>query len=72
MKMKAKVSAQAFCPKTGTPIADQRDEIVDLEKNPLFRECASLLDVKKAYESFWNDLPANPREMVIVHQVTWA
>jgi hypothetical protein len=71
MKNKVKVYAQAFDPETGLAIADQRSEIVDLETNPFFKGLASLRDVQNVYESFWNDMPTNLKELILVQKLEW-
>ena len=73
MKIKNSViiTAQAFNPKTGAELAPARDEVID-EGNALFKGCKSLYDYKKVYEKFWNELPANPHELVFVQSIKWA
>lgn len=66
---KAIVTAQAFNRATGEPNGVARDEEVDLDSNQLFKHCKSWLDVKKAYESFWNDLNPDSEDVVMVSNV---
>jgi hypothetical protein len=61
---KAVVTANAFNRETGEEVSNPRRETIDLEKNELFQNCETILDIKKAYESFWNEL--NPRSLEIV------
>lgn len=65
------ITAQAFDPKSGEPLGIARDEAID-EGNALFKDCKELLDYKKTYEKFWNELPVNPREVVFVQSIKWA
>jgi len=67
--MKFKVTAQSFDPATGLPKAAARDEIIDTVANILFSKCNSLLDVKQAYENFWNGMSDTPSELVFVQSV---
>ena len=69
MKLKFwEVRAQAFHPVSGNALEAPRDEVVG-QDNPLFRECNTILDVKKAYESFWNELGSG-NELVFVQRIT--
>lgn len=65
----AVVTAQAFDRKTGRPVGAARDEVINLATNRLFKGCETWVDVKKAYEAFWNDLNPLSEEMVIVSAV---
>ena len=65
------ITAQAFNPKTGAELGPSRDEAID-EGNALFKGCKTLLDYKNTYEKFWNELRANPRELVFVQSIKWA
>lgn len=69
---KALVTAQAFDPKNGQPIAGSRDELIDLKDNVLFRECKTLTDISEVYQQFWNRFPTKQTEMVLVQKVVWA
>jgi len=64
MKEKYFVIAQSFSRKTGKAVGNTREELVDLKTNELFDGVKSILDIKKIYESFWNEL--NPRSSSIV------
>lgn len=66
---KAIVTAQAFNRATGEPNGVARDETIDLDTNQLFKHCKTWLDVKKAYESFWNDLNPDSEDVVMVSNV---
>jgi hypothetical protein len=66
---KAIVTAAAVNRSTGEQIAKPRDEEIDLITNQIFKGCKTWMDVKEAYESFWNDLNPNSNEMVLVHGV---
>lgn len=68
--MKYVVTAQAFSRDSGAPASPApRDETVDTETNELFRGCRSIMDVKAAYERFWNGLNPRSREVVFVQSV---
>lgn len=66
---KAVVTAQSFNRETSEPNGVARDEAVDLDNNRLFKDCKTWLDVKRAYEAFWNDLNPNSEDVVFVSQV---
>jgi hypothetical protein len=57
-----KVYALSFDRKTGEQIRHSETgyepsmEVIDTEKNEMFGNCKNILEVKKVYESFWNDL----------------
>lgn len=68
--MKYDVVCRAFHPVTGDPLMKgSRTERVDTATNPIFKDCKSILQVKDAYESFWNHLTSYPREIVMVCRV---
>jgi hypothetical protein len=72
MKTIVNVTAQAFDAKTGKAIAQPRTEEINLLTNSLFNTCNSLLDVKEAYENFWNRLsPNQTKEIIFVQQLVW-
>lgn len=71
MKNKVKVTAQAFDPNSGEPLAVARDEVIDLTTNELFSNCFTLTDVSERYQVFWNRLPSTQREMVLVQAISW-
>ena len=63
------VLAQAFNRKTGMTIQNSGVEEVSTE-NTIFTNCVSIMDVKKKYESFWNDLNPESEHVVFVQQIT--
>jgi hypothetical protein len=64
------VTAQAFNRESGTPASPApRDEVIDTDDNSLFESCNTIMDVKQAYERFWNDLNPRSREVVFVQSV---
>jgi hypothetical protein len=66
---KAVVTARAANRETGEPVSEPRDEEIDLDHNQLFKHCKTWMDVKKAYEAFWNDLNPRSKEVVLVSSV---
>jgi hypothetical protein len=66
-----KVTAQAFDRETGEPVSKKRDEVIDTEKNELFKNTQTAFGIKKGYESFWNELnaPHYPNQVVFVQKV---
>lgn len=69
MKKKAIVTARSFERETGFPSGPKRKEVIDLENNILFRHCKTILEIKSAYESFWNNLNPKSKEVVFVSKV---
>jgi hypothetical protein len=69
--MKAIVKASSFYRVSGNPVGDgiTRDELIDTETNVLFKMCRTVLDIKNAYESFWNELNPHSEHLVFVHQI---
>lgn len=69
-KTKWEVTARAFDRWSGIPVGggEERKEVVDTS-NLLFKDCGFPLDVKTAYESFWNDLNPHSEQVVFVSQV---
>lgn len=63
------VTAQAFDRGTGEPKGDSRDEVINIKTNKIFADAKTILDIKKAYEAFWNDLNPSSREVVFVSSV---
>ena len=63
------VKANAFNRETGSPVGQERWEGIDTKSNPLFKNCKTILDIKNAYESFWNDLNSKSEEIVFVLEV---
>lgn len=64
------VRARSFDRQTGKPKAKPRNEKISLKKNELFQGCNTVLDIKTAYETFWNELNAHSSEIVFVHKIT--
>lgn len=64
------VIAKAFDRHTGYPVGNARKEIIDTKENALFTGCKTILDVKYAYEAFWNELAKDSTEIVFVLRVT--
>lgn len=67
--MTHQVLAQAFNRKNGLPVGQSRWEEVSIKENPLFKNCKTILDLKNAYESFWNTLNPKSKEIVFVQQI---
>ena len=70
--MKYIITSCAFDSKTGEKItcgdSYERNEEIDSAENKVFDNTNedSLLDIKKTYESFWNDLIVSPEMIVSV------
>ena len=64
------VRASSFNRMTGERTGAARDEELNLKENKLFIGLSSVLDIKRAYESFWNDLNSNSTDVVFVESVT--
>ena len=62
------VTAAAFNRLTGIPVGEARTEVVDSD-NVLFSRCELPMDVKNAYESFWNNLNEASEHVVFVSMV---
>jgi hypothetical protein len=62
------VTAQAFNRKTMESIGSERTERIT-SSNKIFRSCKTFLDVRRNYESFWNDLEPTSLEVVYVRKV---
>ena len=67
-KVLAVVTARAFNRKTGEAVSESRDETIYTD-NGLFSNCVTPIDLKKAYEAFWNDLNQNSEDVVFVQSV---
>lgn len=68
--MKYDVLAQAFDRSNGFPAGPARVERIDPTDNRLFKSAKSIMDVKEAYEDFWNELNPTSPHVVFVQQVT--
>jgi len=66
---KAIITARAFDRTSGEPVCKSRNETIDLQTNELFSSCKSVLDIERAYESWWNELNPNSTEIVFVSRV---
>ena len=53
------VSSQQFNTLTFERIGQMRTETIDITTNTLFQECRTIMDVRRVYESFWNNLGKN-------------
>lgn len=67
---KVNVRAQEFYRATGAPRGDSRVELIDVETNRLFRGCSSVLDIKSAYERFWNGVDPASEGVVFVQEIS--
>lgn len=69
--MKYDVYAKSFNPQTGEEIPSKRTEPerIDTNDNILFAHCRSILDVKEAYENFWNRMATKPSALVFVTKI---
>lgn len=63
------VLAQSFNRKTAKPDGSAREELINIKKNKLFKHCKTVLDVKEAYESFWNHLNPTSESIVFVQSI---
>lgn len=68
MKKSWSVNASSFNRETGMRMCVARIEVVD-NHNALFARCDSIVDVKTAYERFWNDLNPKSANVVFVSEV---
>jgi hypothetical protein len=64
----AKVLACAFNRETGEPVANPREEVLDL-KDGLWKDVSTVADIAKRYMSFWNDLNPDTDEIILVQSV---
>lgn len=68
--MKYTITAQSCNPITGKANAPATDEIIDVSRNTLFKNCKTLTDVVETYQRFWNRLPTIQKELVLVQKIT--
>lgn len=61
MNKKLTIFARAFDRETGEPRGEERGEEIDTSTNEI--------DVKKAFEAFWNDLNPHSSEIVFVQRI---
>ena len=62
------VTAVALDPQTKEIISEERIETINTENNEIFQDAKDAEDVKRIYESYWNDIP-NPKEIIKVIEV---
>lgn len=65
----AVIFARSFNRETGEPTAKTRGENINLETNELFVNCKTVMDIKTAYEGFWNELNPNSQDVVFVAHI---
>jgi len=63
------VTAQAFNRISGKPTGVSRDEKIDILSNVIFSGASTILEIKAAYENWWNNLNPNSNEIVMVSSV---
>jgi hypothetical protein len=63
------VFGQAFNRQTGKPVGKPRQETIDSNKNEIFAKATTVLEVKNAYESFWNEMNPHSSEIVMVKKI---
>ena len=54
--MKVNVLSQQFNTETFERIGVIRTEEINTETNILFEDCKNIMDIRRRYESFWNDM----------------
>jgi hypothetical protein len=54
--MKVNVLSQQFNTETFERIGVIRTEEINTETNMLFEDCKNIMDIRRRYESFWNDM----------------
>lgn len=64
------VKAQAFKRTTGEASGKSRVEKIDTVANLLFTRCKTVMDVKKVYEAFWNEMNPNSEDVVFVQRIS--
>jgi hypothetical protein len=64
--MKFAVTAVAISRRSRRRVGKARTEMIDTQTNKLFRHCRAPKDIEARYESFWNDLNPNSRDIVKV------
>jgi hypothetical protein len=53
--MKVKVLSQQFNTVTFDRMGEMRTEEINTKTNTLFQDCKNIMDIRRIYESFWND-----------------
>jgi hypothetical protein len=56
---KVEVKSQQFNITTFERMGDMRTEVIDVVNNTLFQGCKNIMEIRKVYESFWNDMGQN-------------
>ncbi len=64
-----RVRGRSYDRDTGIPSGNARQETIQSD-NLLFVKCRNIVDVKTAYEAFWNDLNPDSGDVVFVSSVT--
>lgn len=64
------VLIQAFFRENGEVAGNARMENINPKTNSLFKSCETVMDIKNAYESFWNDLNPKSKMVIFVQQIT--
>jgi len=54
--MKVNVLSQQFNTETFERMGVMRTEEINTETNILFQDCKNIMDIRRRYESFWNDM----------------
>jgi hypothetical protein len=63
---KVEVKSQQFNITTFERVGDMRTEVIDVVNNILFQGCKNIMEVRKVYESFWNDMGQNKNTSIKV------
>jgi len=63
------ITAQAFNRISGRPVGISREEKIDILSNMIFTGASTVLEIKTAYENWWNNLNPNSNEIVMVSSV---
>jgi hypothetical protein len=53
--MKVNVLSQQFNTSTFERMGVMRTEVINTEDNVLFEDCKNIMDIRRIYESYWND-----------------
>ncbi len=63
-----KVNARSFNRKTGKSCGQGRTEDIKSD-NTMFAHCKTIIDIKRIYESFWNDMNPQSEDIVFVQKI---
>jgi len=63
------VKAYAVNRYTGISVSPVKVERIKPRENKIFKDCYTVLDVKEAYENFWNHLNGMSNEIVFVTEI---